>query len=95
MSRLKATQELLYGEPRNFEPWTDDEDDTYYYMHSLNFHSTPGRRLIPEVRFNVHQVHIHGRSSVKSGFKPMTNRSRSPDLENFRNTQFRRPFHHE
>ncbi|GBM14101.1 hypothetical protein AVEN_275357-1 [Araneus ventricosus] len=83
-------QELLYGERRNFEPWTDNEDDTYCSIHALKCHTTPGRRLAPEITFNAHQVGTHGRYSVKSCFKPMAIQLRSLELENFRNTQFRR-----
>ncbi|GBN61806.1 hypothetical protein AVEN_112534-1, partial [Araneus ventricosus] len=40
---------------------------------SPNFRITPpGGHLIHEVKFNVHQVHIHGGSSVESGFEPWT-----------------------
>ncbi|GBN51815.1 hypothetical protein AVEN_130947-1 [Araneus ventricosus] len=82
-------QELLYGGRRNFEPWTDN-DDTYYCIHSLKFHTTPGRRFTPEIRFNAQPGGTHDRYSVKSGFKPMAIQMQSLELENFRNTQFRR-----
>ncbi|GBM76441.1 hypothetical protein AVEN_2089-1 [Araneus ventricosus] len=45
-SRFEATQRLFRDEPRNFEPLSDDEDDTQAGTPSPNFRTTPmGRRL--------------------------------------------------
>ncbi|GBL96977.1 hypothetical protein AVEN_182551-1 [Araneus ventricosus] len=48
---------------------------------SPNFRITPvGKPLTHEIRFNSHQAHIHGGSSVESGFEPVTLRPQSRDL---------------
>ncbi|GBL75401.1 hypothetical protein AVEN_194593-1 [Araneus ventricosus] len=44
--KKKATCGLFWDGPPNFEPWSDDEDDTWAGTSSPNFHSTPtGERL--------------------------------------------------
>ncbi|GBM78788.1 hypothetical protein AVEN_81960-1 [Araneus ventricosus] len=41
-----GTRGLFWDGPRNFEPWSDDEDDTWASTPSPNFHATPaGGRL--------------------------------------------------
>ncbi|GBN61340.1 hypothetical protein AVEN_265253-1, partial [Araneus ventricosus] len=45
-SRFEATRGLFWDGPRNFEPRSDDEDDTCAGTPSPNFHATPtGGRL--------------------------------------------------
>ncbi|GBL76517.1 hypothetical protein AVEN_48812-1 [Araneus ventricosus] len=45
-SRFEATRGLFWDGPRNFEPRSDDEDDTRAGTPSPNFHATPtGGRL--------------------------------------------------
>ncbi|GBO34291.1 hypothetical protein AVEN_32896-1 [Araneus ventricosus] len=40
-SSFEATRGLFWDGPRNFEPWSDDEDDTRAGTPSPNFHTTP------------------------------------------------------
>ncbi|GBL85747.1 hypothetical protein AVEN_193192-1 [Araneus ventricosus] len=40
-SRFEATRGLFCDGPRNFEPWSDNEDDTSAGTPSPNFHATP------------------------------------------------------
>ncbi|GBN96015.1 hypothetical protein AVEN_110249-1 [Araneus ventricosus] len=45
-SGRKSTRGLFWDGPRNFEPWSDDEDDTWAGTPTPNFHATPaGGRL--------------------------------------------------
>ncbi|GBM82178.1 hypothetical protein AVEN_178935-1 [Araneus ventricosus] len=47
-SRFEATRGLFWDEPRNFEPRSDDKDDTLAGNPSPNFHTTPaGAHLAP------------------------------------------------
>ncbi|GBN51869.1 hypothetical protein AVEN_132740-1 [Araneus ventricosus] len=41
MPRLEPTQELFWDGPHNFEPQSDDEDDTRAGTPSPNFRTTP------------------------------------------------------
>ncbi|GFW71638.1 hypothetical protein TNCV_2548511 [Trichonephila clavipes] len=53
--------------PRNFEPWSSNEEDTSADKPSHNFYTTPtGGRLRINI-FNVHRPHLHGGSSVALG----------------------------
>ncbi|GBM08625.1 hypothetical protein AVEN_52462-1 [Araneus ventricosus] len=48
MSRFEATQGLFWDGPRNFEPLSDDEHDTWTCILSSTFRTTPtGGRLTP------------------------------------------------
>ncbi|GBM09731.1 hypothetical protein AVEN_101783-1 [Araneus ventricosus] len=67
---------FLGGGPRSFEHWTDDKNDTFTGTPSPNFRATNGRIFDPE-GCNVHQVHLHGGSSMESGFETRTLRARS------------------
>ncbi|GFV67607.1 hypothetical protein TNCV_4622871 [Trichonephila clavipes] len=50
--------------PRNFKPWSIDEDDTRAGKPSPNFHTTStGGRLSLDI-FNVHRTPLQGGSSV-------------------------------
>ncbi|GBM51275.1 hypothetical protein AVEN_267141-1 [Araneus ventricosus] len=42
--------------------------------------SAQHQHLTHDVRFNIHQAHMHGGSSVESGFEPGALRSRRQDL---------------
>ncbi|GBM26991.1 hypothetical protein AVEN_47190-1 [Araneus ventricosus] len=56
-SRSEVTRGLFCGGHRNFEPRSDDEDDTWAGTHSPNFRTTPtGGRLVPYLRFNVQKA---------------------------------------
>ncbi|GBL93817.1 hypothetical protein AVEN_153592-1 [Araneus ventricosus] len=80
-SRLETTKGVFWDGPGNFEPRSDDETDIIVGTPSPNFPTTPaGKRLTDDVRFNVHQDHIHGGSSVESGFEPGILGPRSRDL---------------
>ncbi|GBM46284.1 hypothetical protein AVEN_26392-1 [Araneus ventricosus] len=46
---------------------------------SPNFRSTPAGGRLTQVKFNRHQTHKHGGSSLKSGFEPAALRLRSQD----------------
>ncbi|GBM80418.1 hypothetical protein AVEN_21268-1 [Araneus ventricosus] len=39
--RFEATRGLVWDGPRNFEEWSDDEEDTWAGTHSPSFHTTP------------------------------------------------------
>ncbi|GBO06941.1 hypothetical protein AVEN_148102-1 [Araneus ventricosus] len=48
---------------------------------SPSFGATPARQhLTIDIRIGLHQAHMRGRYSVKSGFEPETLRSQSRDL---------------
>ncbi|GBM22097.1 hypothetical protein AVEN_266464-1 [Araneus ventricosus] len=65
-ARFEVARVLFCDGPRNFLPRSDDEDDTELSLPSPNIHTIPLRGLLThEVRFNIH---IHGISSVESGF---------------------------
>ncbi|GFV83612.1 hypothetical protein TNCV_3611881 [Trichonephila clavipes] len=53
--------------PRNFEPWSSDEDDTRTDTASPNFHTTPTRGRLSVIIFNVHLPPLHGGSSAVLG----------------------------
>ncbi|GBM86128.1 hypothetical protein AVEN_75403-1 [Araneus ventricosus] len=81
MSRFEATRGPYWKGPRNFEPRSDNEDDTLSGISSPNFPSTPaGGRFTHDVRFSVHQTHKHGGSSAESSFERVTLWTRSRDL---------------
>ncbi|GBL90015.1 hypothetical protein AVEN_178412-1 [Araneus ventricosus] len=48
-----ATREILWDRPRNFEPWSDDEDENP----SQIFSHISGKKF--QARFNYEQTHKH------------------------------------
>ncbi|GBL73459.1 hypothetical protein AVEN_159459-1 [Araneus ventricosus] len=62
--RLELTQGLFCNGLRNFEPLSDNEDNTWTGSHSSNFLTTPaGRRLVTtyDLRYNMpHTRRIFG-----------------------------------
>ncbi|GBN62347.1 hypothetical protein AVEN_58174-1 [Araneus ventricosus] len=76
MPRLEATRGLFLDGPRNFEPWSDDEDDASACTPSPNFRATlTGGRLATS-----DDLACNGGSSVESDFEPGTLLPRSLDL---------------
>ncbi|GBN33563.1 hypothetical protein AVEN_218043-1 [Araneus ventricosus] len=64
---VKATRQLFWDGFRNFEPLSDDEDDTRDGIPSPNFRTKPvGGCLVPYLRFNVKQAHKHCGSPAES-----------------------------
>ncbi|GFX72686.1 hypothetical protein TNCV_4062811 [Trichonephila clavipes] len=49
--------------PCHFEPWSSDENDTS----SPNFHTPPMGGSLNVYMFNIHQLPLHGESSVVLG----------------------------
>ncbi|GBM29554.1 hypothetical protein AVEN_206396-1 [Araneus ventricosus] len=76
---LKTTRGLFRDGPRNFEPRSDDEDDTRAGTPSPNFSATPeGGRLA--TTYDLAGNRPHGGTSMESGFEPATLRFRCRDL---------------
>ncbi|GBM91409.1 hypothetical protein AVEN_204279-1 [Araneus ventricosus] len=69
MSSFEATRGLFWDGPRNFEPRSDDEDDTRADkpLSKLPLH-TNGWTFGHYLWFSVQQA-LHGRSSLESGFE--------------------------
>ncbi|GBM61669.1 hypothetical protein AVEN_133455-1 [Araneus ventricosus] len=58
MFRLEATRGLIWNGPRNFEPRSDDEDDTRAGTPSPSFHATPtGGRLTTTYELACNRPH--------------------------------------
>ncbi|GBL73181.1 hypothetical protein AVEN_159252-1 [Araneus ventricosus] len=63
ISRFEVTEELFWDLRLNFEPRSDVEDDSRAETRFPNVRTRPaGECLIYDVRFSLHQSHIHGRS---------------------------------
>ncbi|GFY22600.1 hypothetical protein TNCV_2178611 [Trichonephila clavipes] len=55
----------VFGDrPRNFEPWSSDEDDTWADTPSPDFHTTPTGRHWSLNTFIVHGLLLYGGSSA-------------------------------
>ncbi|GBN98685.1 hypothetical protein AVEN_137680-1 [Araneus ventricosus] len=55
---IEATRGLFWDGPRNFEPWSLDEDDTWVGIPSPNFHATPtGGRLTTTYDLRCNRPH--------------------------------------
>ncbi|GBL74040.1 hypothetical protein AVEN_56235-1, partial [Araneus ventricosus] len=79
-SRFEAARGLFSKELRNFEPISDDEDDTLADTPFSNFHITSAKgRLTHDVRFNVHQAQMHGLPSMEPSFEPANLGRRYPN----------------
>ncbi|GFU68901.1 hypothetical protein TNCV_4882281 [Trichonephila clavipes] len=57
IEKLFYTRALGDG-PRNFEPWSNDEDDTCAGTPSPSYHTTATGRRLSSDRFNVHRSPI-------------------------------------
>ncbi|GBN17960.1 hypothetical protein AVEN_260489-1 [Araneus ventricosus] len=74
---LQNNAKAILGLPRSFEPRSDDEDGTCAGIASTSFCTTPaGEHLAHNVRFNIHQAHMPGGSSVESESGTLQPRSR-------------------
>ncbi|GFV39355.1 hypothetical protein TNCV_1230571 [Trichonephila clavipes] len=64
--------------PRNFEPWSSDENGTSVGTSPSKLpHHANGRTLFD--RLNMHQHPLYGRTSVEPRLEPATHRSRVRD----------------
>ncbi|GFU97098.1 hypothetical protein TNCV_3347441 [Trichonephila clavipes] len=61
---LTLGQSVFGDRPRNFEPWSSDEDDTWADTPSPNFHTTPTGRHWSLNTFIVHRQLLYGGSSA-------------------------------
>ncbi|GBL82895.1 hypothetical protein AVEN_106409-1 [Araneus ventricosus] len=69
ISHFEATRGLFWDGPRNFELWSDDEDDTRADTSPPNCRTKPAGALLTQVRFNEYHVHKNG-GSAELGFEP-------------------------
>ncbi|GBN70773.1 hypothetical protein AVEN_84384-1 [Araneus ventricosus] len=77
-SRFEATRGLFWDGPRNFEPRSDDEDDTRAGTPSTKFHATPtGGRLTTTYDLACNRPHTR---RIFSGIGSRTLRPQSRDL---------------
>ncbi|GBM71975.1 hypothetical protein AVEN_155340-1 [Araneus ventricosus] len=72
MKRLEA---IVWDRPRDFEPRSPELAPP-----SPNIRTTTEAGRLTHARFNAHQTHNHGGSSVESGFEPGALRLQTRDL---------------
>ncbi|GBN27949.1 hypothetical protein AVEN_179275-1 [Araneus ventricosus] len=82
MFRFEATRGLFWDGSRNFEPQSDDEEDTRAGTSPPNFDTIPGGgRLASTYDLTCNRpTYIHGGSSVESDFEPRTIGFRTSNL---------------